>query len=814
MSRAVRRELFSTLETLEKANKVLKKILVKSNPEAVIDLLTDCQNCAIAIGNRIEEVYGNDLGVIHVLEDYCEGVYQIAENINIAERAEKSYAQVHRQLIKIREVMEQDIPDKLEVVFFPYKASMWDSLESVYLAAKEDPDCDAYCVPIPYYDKNPDGSFGAMHYEGNEYPKNIEVTDWQNYDFEIKMPDVIYIHNPYDSCNRVTSVYPKFYSGNLKKHTEKLIYIPYFVLQEIEPDDQVRIDQVKHFFFLPGIINADRVIVQSEKMKQIYINEYLKSAKESGLTGEHLDRKFLEKKFLGTGSPKIDKVLNTKKEDLEIPEGWLKVIEKPDGTWKKIIFYNTSVSALLQHSEKMLEKMKDVFRVFKEQQDEVALLWRPHPLIQATIESMRPQLWKAYQQIKDRYIEEAWGIYDDTPDMDKAVVLSDAYYGDASSVVQLCQKAGKPMMIQDAHVLKEDDEQTLLRSNVCILAQNYMVLISGVTNAVILISKHDWKIEAVYTLSNEMYIEELCISVASFDNKALMIPYNAVNFAIVDLLNGKQRKLKGCAIDDERSISAKFLTPIICGRHVWICGENIKRFQCIDFDTLTPFANVAFSDIHGIEDIADAIVWGAGYIVKANHIFLAGRNYGVILEINDLTNEAVVRVRTDIAGFSYFYEYDGQMLLIDQSGYEYRYDVQQNHIVKTDRKFNDACWTCIVKDDKRYYFEAWFGRILCIYEDKTKEINYGRRQDSTQPGVKFQFVIQDGRYIYFQERFSGRIFVLDTETDECVYIEIDVSAYSEDWKRKTIKQCIKSYGDCYRENAFVSVEELLRYGCF
>ncbi len=55
------------------------------------------------------------------------------------------------------------------------------------------------------------------------------------------------------------------------------------------------IDLVKHFFFLPGIINADRVIVQSEKMKQIYINEYIKSAKAYGLTGEHLDRKKLKK---------------------------------------------------------------------------------------------------------------------------------------------------------------------------------------------------------------------------------------------------------------------------------------------------------------------------------------------------------------------------------------------------------------------------------------------------------------------------------------------------------------------------------------
>ncbi|CDF45041.1 putative uncharacterized protein [Roseburia sp. CAG:100] len=231
------------------------------------------------------------------------------------------------------------------------------------------------------------------------------------------------------------------------------MYIPYFVLQEIEPDDQPRIDGMKHFIWTPGVINADKVIVQSEKMKQIYVNEYLKAAQENGLQGNHLDRKYLEEKFLGLGSPKIDKVLNTKKEDLEIPKEWLKIIQKPDGSWKKIIFYNTSIAALLENNEKMLEKMKDVFRIFKENKDEVALLWRPHPLIKSTVSSMRPQLWVEYEKLVKWYKEEGWGIYDDTSDMDRAVVLSDAYYGDFSSVVQVYQKTGKPVMIQNADII-------------------------------------------------------------------------------------------------------------------------------------------------------------------------------------------------------------------------------------------------------------------------------------------------------------------------------------------------------------------------
>lgn len=122
---------------------------------------------------------------------------------------------------------------------------------------------------------------------------------------------------------------------------------------------------------------------------------------------------------------------------------------------EKIIFYNTSINALLYHDEKMLEKIKSVFRVFEARKDEVVLLWRPHPLIPGTIKSMRPQLWEMYKKIVDEYRQAGWGIYDDTADMDRAVVLSDAYYGDQSSVVYVYKKTGKPVMIQNPLVLSE-----------------------------------------------------------------------------------------------------------------------------------------------------------------------------------------------------------------------------------------------------------------------------------------------------------------------------------------------------------------------
>lgn len=132
---------------------------------------------------------------------------------------------------------------------------------------------------------------------------------------------------------------------------------------------------------------------------------------------------------------------------LAVPDEWLEIIQKEAGSWKKEIFYNTGVTALFTNEGKMLRKMQDVFRVFKENRKEVDLLWRHHPLIKATIESMSPKLWEEYEKLVEDYREEGRGIYDDTADMNRALALCGTYYGDNSSIVQLCQEAGKPTMI-------------------------------------------------------------------------------------------------------------------------------------------------------------------------------------------------------------------------------------------------------------------------------------------------------------------------------------------------------------------------------
>lgn len=456
MSKVVRERLQQTIQCMEEATQVIEKkcsnVQQDKAPEKQLltEFLTEVQDLAIAFGTRIEQLRGIGTRTVTELESYCECLFHVSECMDSLQLSD-AIKELIRQMEQIKAAFEQDFPDKKEMVFLPYKASMWDSLESVWKAADADPECEVYVVPIPYYTLDKKRNFKEFFYEGDLYPEYVPVTHYKEYDLELHHPDVIYVHNPYDEFNTVTSIAPEYYLKKIKDYTEKLVYIPYFVLTEIDPTNHAAIEAMSHFCFLPGTLYADQVILQSENMRLIYIDEFMKAAEKQNMK---VSRQEVEKKFLGLGSPKFDKVVNTRKEDIVIPEKWMSVLRKPDGSYKKVIFYNTSVSTLLNTREKMLDKMRFVFQTFKEKQAEVALLWRPHPLIKDTIQGMLPNLWEEYQKLVQQYKEEGWGIYDDTADLDRAIALSDAYYGDGSSVVQLCQKAGLPVMIQNVDILE------------------------------------------------------------------------------------------------------------------------------------------------------------------------------------------------------------------------------------------------------------------------------------------------------------------------------------------------------------------------
>ena len=333
-------------------------------------------------------------------------------------------------------------PEKRLAVFLPYKAAMWDALETIWREKAADPGYETMVIPIPYYDKAADGSLIKEHWEFHSYPADVPVVDYRSVDLAELHPAEIYIHNPYDQANHITSVHPDYYAKRLKDLTEQLVYVPYFVLGDTDACNPVAIAD---FAVTPGVFYAHRVVVQSENMKKAYVNALVSRLGED-------TRPIWEQKIEGSGSPKLDKLLATDVSKLDIPQEWERIANRADGSRRLVILYNTGVAALLAENERMIDKIRRVLEYFCKERDNVTLLWRPHPLIEATLTSMRPQLLEEYRKIVDEYVQAGWGIYDDTPDLDRAILWSDAYYGDQSSLVWLYRETGKPVMIQNVTV--------------------------------------------------------------------------------------------------------------------------------------------------------------------------------------------------------------------------------------------------------------------------------------------------------------------------------------------------------------------------
>lgn len=555
MRKAQKREALELIASLHQAHEEIKEALRKKEYGPAQNMLGECQEFAVALGEMIERTEGEGHSTVAHIENYCETLFQVFQETGSGQVNEKKlYKILRKRLLAVENSVKNDISAKTEVVFFPYKASMWDSLESVYLAAKEDPECDAYCVPVPYYDMNADHSFGKMHYEGDQYPKDIEIIDWEKYNFEDRRPDVIYIHNPYDSYNLVTSVHPRYYSSNLKKYTDTLVYIPYYVTSGGMLEAQS---------MLPAYLYVDYIVIQSPQFR------------------EHFDKSIPDEKFLPFGSPKIDKVVNKCKNPPEPPEDWLEKMTGKDGGRKRVIFYNTGISAMLKDTETFLKKMEYVFRCFMGRED-VCLLWRPHPLLESTFDSMRPQFRPVYDALKKIFVENNLGIYDITPDIEESVALSDAYIGDAgTSVITLFGVAGKPIFILNDQILDEPGEEDW-RKDIHLtfnyLEQDRFNVVQG--NKLYVSEPFQYYYKFLCDLTEDNFIQRYLI-VCEINGKWYACPYNAQDILVVRE-TGVEKKIQLRQTADEREI---FSFPRKYGQYLLLPPINYPAV--VRYDTVT-----------------------------------------------------------------------------------------------------------------------------------------------------------------------------------------------------------------------------------
>ena len=168
--------------------------------------------------------------------------------------------------------IHDDIRASREIVFLPWKASMWEGMEPYWKEAASSQDCSVYVIPLPWFYRNVDGSLRDMQYDGESFPDSVPVTDYRSYDFSAHRPDMIFIQNPYDEYNLTTSIAPGFYSAVIKQYTRQLVYIPWFTVDETDPGDSKAVYNMRYYAAMPGVVHADRVILQSELIRKAYVD--------------------------------------------------------------------------------------------------------------------------------------------------------------------------------------------------------------------------------------------------------------------------------------------------------------------------------------------------------------------------------------------------------------------------------------------------------------------------------------------------------------------------------------------------------------
>ena len=300
-----------TVESFCSAQKELMKAIENREFPRCLSKLATMQEEAITFGNAIEQKKGEGTKSVSVIEEYCEALFELYQSISEqgargdfskvsvlfgVGALQKEMKTILTSLENLRVAVQKDF--KKQVIFLPHSAKHFESLRPLVDAMLEEEELECKIIPIPYYDKCGDGRLKEIHYEGEDFPKEYEIVDYNCYDFSVELPDCIVINSPYDEFNPVWTVDSAFYSSELKKYTNKLVYIPWFITDEIDPkseEDGKAFTNMEYYVTVPGLFHSDLTIVQSEGMKKAYL------AKIEEFAGKDISKK-MEKKISGAGS--------------------------------------------------------------------------------------------------------------------------------------------------------------------------------------------------------------------------------------------------------------------------------------------------------------------------------------------------------------------------------------------------------------------------------------------------------------------------------------------------------------------------------
>ncbi|MCH3998838.1 MAG: LicD family protein [Lachnospiraceae bacterium] len=263
-------------------------------------LLEILQNSYIKIGSAIENRAGKGHPVISVVEGACETLYNAYEEARrVGEVHPKTAERVRAACEDADHKIHRQYADKKEILFLLDRAKNWKAVESVCRTCMEDPNCSVSIMLVPWHPKRGDSSIQEDTFcDTLALPSGMTLVSPEEYDIGRVHPDVIFTTYGYDNFNYVRSTDLKYYTRFLWKETDRLIYIPWFTLTEFGKGDP-QWATVPYFARIPGVLYSDQTIVQSDRIKHLYIDAMME-------TDGSVPESYWDKKILALGSPLWD----------------------------------------------------------------------------------------------------------------------------------------------------------------------------------------------------------------------------------------------------------------------------------------------------------------------------------------------------------------------------------------------------------------------------------------------------------------------------------------------------------------------------
>ncbi len=249
----------------------LKEIVARQGADAITPFLQMCQNAAVTIGNVLEGRFGSETEAVAALEQYRDKLQEVS-----CSWSSDSVEELNTYLQNAYDATEElfNTAPK-EVLFLLGKVDWWDSISAYFFELNSDSSHNVNAIPIPYYYKDQKGTIGEAMTDTASFEKveglKERLTDFDAYNPEKKHPDIIVIQYPYDGYSGSILIPQLIYSEELRKYTDKLVYVPFLNPDPPESENDVAYQALREFLEQPAVANADKVVVANKELRDCYV---------------------------------------------------------------------------------------------------------------------------------------------------------------------------------------------------------------------------------------------------------------------------------------------------------------------------------------------------------------------------------------------------------------------------------------------------------------------------------------------------------------------------------------------------------------